>query len=162
MAPVNAAVAFVGLAMLPDVFRSSPANRVRTLTRTAAVLAALSVMWGAILLVLPRAVGELLLGATWDAARSVLPWTIVEYVGMSIALVAILGLQVLQRVRVIAVWWVASSLVTAVAVVIAATVGTSVVAVAQVLAVMALVDAAAVAVAYYRCLRQPARPGERV
>jgi len=154
MAPVNTGLAFVGMAVLPVAFRTPMSGQVRLLAWTAALLSALSAAWGGFLLLLPRAVGELLLGDTWEGARSVLPWTTVEYMGMTLAVVAVLGLEAQKQVRLIAVWWIVSSVFTAIVAIVAASVGTSVIALARGLAIGALGDAAIAAFIYYRYARR--------
>ena len=96
MAPVNTLFAFVGLALLPLVHRASADRQVRLTVRLSAGLAVAVAAWGALLLVAPPAVGELLLGASWAPARAVLPWTVVEYAALAVSLGGLLGLQARQ------------------------------------------------------------------
>jgi O-antigen/teichoic acid export membrane protein len=154
MAPVNTLLAFVGLAVLPVAFRTPPSGQARLVARTAAVLAGGSAAWGGFLLVLPRSVGELLLGATWDGARSVLPWTILEYAALAVGVAVIVGFQAQKQVRLIAVVWVVSAALATLAAVVAASVGTSVIAFARALGFAALGEAATASFVYYRYARR--------
>jgi O-antigen/teichoic acid export membrane protein len=156
MAPVNTAIAFVGLAVLPIAFRTPPSGQFRLLVRTSAFLAAVSAGWGGILLVLPRPAGELLLGASWDGARSVLPWTTLEYAALTVGVAVMLGLQAQKQARRMAVLWGVSALLATVAAVVAAWVGTSVITFARALAMAALGEAATAAFVYYRYARRVA------
>lgn len=156
MAPVNAAVAFAGMAVLPVAFRTPPAGQVRLLIRTAFFLVALSAAWGGVLLVLPRTVGELLLGATWSGARSVLPWTTLEYVGLAVGVAVILGFQAQKQVRPIAVVWTVSAVLAMLAAVVATSIGTSVTVFARALALAAAGEAATATFVYYLYARRVA------
>lgn len=97
MAPVNTLFAFVGLALLPLVHRAPAPRQARLAARLSAGLAAVVLGWGAVLLLVPPGVGELLLGASWTSARAVLPWTTVEYAALAVALGGLLGLQARQE-----------------------------------------------------------------
>jgi hypothetical protein len=162
MAPVNTALAFVELAMVAVAFRTPPSGRARLMVRTAALLSALAAAWGGVLLVLPGGAGELLLGETWPAVRVVLPWTITQYVLHMVGVAVVLGLQAEKQARIIAVGWVLSVLVTVIAVVVAAVVGTSVVAFARAMAFGALGEAVIATVLYVQYVRRVSRRNREV
>lgn len=53
-------------------------------------------------MLLPAQLGQLLLGASWAGARSVLPWTIVDYVGTAICVGFFMGFQARSQGRMVA------------------------------------------------------------
>jgi O-antigen/teichoic acid export membrane protein len=103
MAPVNSLFAFVSLALLPVAYRTATSRLPRLVVRVALFLLGLSAAWGALLLVAPDMVGRLVLGDTWSGARSVLPFTVIEYLGLAVTLGVALGLQAAQEARRLAV-----------------------------------------------------------
>jgi O-antigen/teichoic acid export membrane protein len=159
MAPVNSLFAFVGLAVLPAAFRIPPSGQVRLVARTAALLAGGSAAWGAFLLVLPGHVGELLLGDTWDGARSVLPWTILECAGLGVGVAVVLGFQAQKQVRLIALVWSVSAVLVMICAVVAASAGTSVITFARAVAFAALAEAGVAVLVYHRFARSTGRDG---
>jgi O-antigen/teichoic acid export membrane protein len=69
--PLNTAFNAVRIAMIPELVRSRPTPRYRrALVETGAVLLALAVGWGGLVMLLPDSLGELVLGETWLAARN--------------------------------------------------------------------------------------------
>jgi hypothetical protein len=62
-------------------------------------LAAGSVLWGAMVWLLPGTVGTFLLGPTWASARHVLPFSTAELVGLSVWTGAISLLRATDRTR---------------------------------------------------------------
>jgi hypothetical protein len=69
---------------------------VRTTAALAALLALTAAGWTLLLTALPGGAGQRLLGATWESARSVLPATGGQYVGIALATSALLTLRVLR------------------------------------------------------------------
>jgi len=96
MAPVNTLLGFLTLALLPMVHRRDPAQHVGVVVRIGVLLLGAAAAWSAVLLVLPRSVGGLLLGETWPLARHIIPWTCLEYMCIAIGAAALLGIQARQ------------------------------------------------------------------
>ncbi|ROS78677.1 hypothetical protein [Cellulomonas sp. PhB143] len=94
MGPLNSLSAFVNIAMTPTVLREPRGNDRRTGAKVAVALVIASVLVGAVLLVLPGAWGEELLGETWDLTRGVIPFTTVQYVFLAVGTAASLILRV--------------------------------------------------------------------
>jgi O-antigen/teichoic acid export membrane protein len=163
MAPVNTLFMFTGLAMLPVVFRASQREHPRFIARLSGLLLVAAVAWGGILLLLPDWAGELLLGQTWAGARSVLPWTTIEYVGLSIIAGVGLGFQARERARLLAVVSLLEAALVIVTAVVAALLATSARGYAAGLATASLISAAVVVVVYrwdFRLRRAQARLSE--
>jgi O-antigen/teichoic acid export membrane protein len=160
MAPINTLFAFAGLAVLPVVFRTSPHERLRPVGRVSAALVAASAVWGAVLLVLPAQTGELLLGESWAGARSVLPWTVVEYVALAAATGAVLGLQAHRQARHLAVVLFSGSVFVVAAGLLAALLGDSAAAFAAGLAVATVLYAVLAWATLYRRRTLDPRSGE--
>lgn len=156
MAPVNALFTFTGLAMLPSVFRAPPHQHPRLIAQMSALLAAASVGWGGTLLLLPNWAGELLLGETWLGARSVLPWTTVEYVGLAMIAGVALGLQARQRARLLAIVSLVEAGLVLVCAGVAALLATSAPGFAAGLATASLVNSVVVVLVYRRDVRSGA------
>jgi hypothetical protein len=153
MAPVNTLFAFVGLALLPLVHRAPAHRQPRLTVQLSAALAAAVVAWGALLLVVPDAVGELLLGASWPSARAVLPWTTVEYAALAVTLGGLLGLQARQASRVLLRLTVVAPTLVVMAALAATLVGDSPQAFAAALAGATVVSGVVVWVAHQRVVR---------
>ncbi|NLT55943.1 MAG: hypothetical protein GXX79_15610 [Actinomycetales bacterium] len=92
--PLNVLLAFVNLALTPALARRSRSADRRFCLLTATGVLAVVIVWGAMVLALPDRWGTALLGDTWDGARSVLPFTVLEYVGVGLAAAWTLGLKV--------------------------------------------------------------------
>jgi O-antigen/teichoic acid export membrane protein len=153
MAPVNTLFMFTGMAMLPVAFRASRHQHPRLVTQTSALLVVAAIAWGGVLLVLPNMVGELLLGETWAGARSVLPWTTVEYIGLAIITGVGLGFQARQRARLLAVVSLFEAGLVTLGAVVAALLATSASGFAAGLATASLVSAAVGVIVYRRDIR---------
>lgn len=82
--PVNTAIAALDLAVLSGM-AASPEHRLRSAIRPTVVLTTAAGTWWVILLTLPAAVGEVLLGATWSPTREILPITGLEYLLLCLA-----------------------------------------------------------------------------
>jgi O-antigen/teichoic acid export membrane protein len=94
MGPLNVLHGFVNIALTPALLRRGRSGDVRSCAAVAAALVAVVAVWGAVLLLLPDAWGRVLLGASWDGASGVLAFTVAEYVGVMVAVAAVLGLKV--------------------------------------------------------------------
>jgi O-antigen/teichoic acid export membrane protein len=94
MGPLNVLFAFVTLNLTPTLLRRSRSRDLTFCVRVSVLVAAAVVVWAAIILLLPDAVGRSLLGASWPGARSVLPWTCVEYLFLGISMSTMLWLRV--------------------------------------------------------------------
>lgn len=99
MAPVNTLFAFAGIALLPVLHRRARGGDLGFCARLSVLLVAAPLAWGTVLLVLPEAVGEAVLGDTWAGARSVLVWTAVEYAALALAVAPEIGLQAREAAR---------------------------------------------------------------
>jgi O-antigen/teichoic acid export membrane protein len=141
MAPVNTFFAFGSLALLSVIYRRPPSGQPRLVRRISAGLVAVSLSWGAVLVLLPDGLGQLLLGETWPGARAVLPWTVIEYVGLSVGLGAVLGLQAFEKARILVTIALVGAGLTVAGSVIAAVAGSSAAAFAAALAITAAVNA---------------------
>ncbi|MDP9434968.1 MAG: hypothetical protein M3P93_07150 [Actinomycetota bacterium] len=159
MGPVNVLLAFAGLGVTPVLVRRARAHDRSACLAVGGVLTLLVLAWGAVLLALPADVGTALLGDSWGGVRSVLGWTVVEYVLLAAASAALLGLKVRQR----AADLVRARLTLASATVLlgagAALVLDRVTAVAAAVAVSTLLGAA---VAWAQFLRDARTPGRRL
>jgi|tagenome__1003787_1003787.scaffolds.fasta_scaffold20967220_2 O-antigen/teichoic acid export membrane protein len=133
MAPVNTLFAFAGLSMLPVIFRAPHAHRLRPVGQVSLGLVVAATVWGGVLLLVPPGVGQLLLGESWGGARSVLPWTVLEYLSLALASGAVLGLQALREARGLGLVLISGTGFVVSSVAIAAAVGDSVVAFASAL-----------------------------
>ncbi len=80
MGPINLLFAAMTFAALPALSRQGTATTGRRPTAAMATgLAGVVTVWSAVLLLLPPAVGEGLLGSSWQPARGVLPFAALEY-----------------------------------------------------------------------------------
>ena len=89
--PINTLIAFLDLAVLGSLMKRSRARDARALALVLGAMIAMTISWAVCLLVLPSQWGAVLLGETWQGARSLIPATAAEYVllaaGASMALV---------------------------------------------------------------------------
>jgi O-antigen/teichoic acid export membrane protein len=75
LGPLNVLFAGVGLVNTPEgvrLLRESPRRLLHGCRWISLALASAALAWGTLLLALPRGIGEILLGASWEAARSLL------------------------------------------------------------------------------------------
>jgi O-antigen/teichoic acid export membrane protein len=84
MSPINVTVAAVQLGAIAEVSRRHPATAARMMRQLTTLLCLGTLLWGVVVVGLPSAWGRSLLGETWAPAHHVLPFTVVEYVGISI------------------------------------------------------------------------------
>jgi O-antigen/teichoic acid export membrane protein len=99
LGPVNSAVSLVGISLTPVLVRRPRAQDARAGTLLAAILIALVLAIGVVLLVIPDAWGEQLLGQSWEGAREVLPWTVLEYCVLCVTTALLLISRVRDAVR---------------------------------------------------------------
>jgi O-antigen/teichoic acid export membrane protein len=116
MAPVSACFSFVGLALLPVVYRAPAQHHMRLVGKISVFLVILTLAWGSLMLVLPSGIGRLLLGESWSPARAVFPWMTLYYVGSALYTAVMLGFQARKAARLLA----GAALVGAVLMVVAA------------------------------------------
>jgi O-antigen/teichoic acid export membrane protein len=100
MSPINVGIAAVGLGAVAEVTRRSQSHARAFMVMVSLGLACCSVLWGAMVWLLPSSVGSFLLGPTWDSARHVLPFSTAEFVGLSVWTGAITLLRAAGRTRV--------------------------------------------------------------
>lgn len=98
MGPVNVLLAFSALGITPVLVRRARAGDRAFCALVAAAMMALVLAWGAVLLILPDSVGAAAFGSSWPGIRSVLAWTVAEYVWVAASAAAILGLKVRRQV----------------------------------------------------------------
>jgi O-antigen/teichoic acid export membrane protein len=97
MGPVNVLLASVALGVTPLLVRRARSEDRRSCLTIAGVVAALVLAWGLVLLLVPSNVGSALFGSSWTGIRSVLAFTVAEYVFVAVGTAAVLGLTVRQR-----------------------------------------------------------------
>jgi hypothetical protein len=114
------------------------------------LLSGVALLWGLAVVTLPTAVGEALLGASWEATSKVAPLYALWALTLAPALVAAVGLRILGRAAsVLRIWLLTSSVLA-----IVATLAAGVSGVRASLAGMAIVTAAASIVLWQLCRRQ--------
>jgi O-antigen/teichoic acid export membrane protein len=85
LGPLNALFSLVPLALTPMLIRRPRAGDLRVCGGIALGLITVVLTWGgALLLFLPPDLGVKILGSSWAGARSVLPFTVLEYCSMSV------------------------------------------------------------------------------
>lgn len=90
LGPVNLLLALLDLAVLGRLARVSPERRRGVLGVVLAAVWLAQLAWTLVLLVLPASIGAVVLGATWEGARAILPIVSVEYaVAAAIAVVSL-------------------------------------------------------------------------
>lgn len=94
MGPLNGVFALVALVVTPVVVRRPRSDDLRACGAVALGLLVLVVLLGGLLLLVPDAAGRVLLGDSWPAARTVLPWTVLEYAVLSAATALLLAARV--------------------------------------------------------------------
>ena len=150
MGPVNVLLAFTALGVTPFLVRRPRGGDRGFCMSVAAVLVILVLLWGAVLLLLPDSIGTAAFGSSWPGIRSVLGWTVGEYVWVAVGAGAILGLKVRHRAGDLIRTRAATATATVVAGTAAATVARDLQSVAAALAVSAFV---VVAVSWFLLLR---------
>jgi O-antigen/teichoic acid export membrane protein len=84
LGPLNAIFALVPLSLTPMLVRRPRSGDLKVCAAVALGLISLVLVWGgALLLLLPPELGTKVLGSSWAGARSVLPFTVLEYCSMS-------------------------------------------------------------------------------
>ncbi|MCW2738725.1 hypothetical protein [Nocardioides sp.] len=118
-----AAVLFSALpaVVVPELVRVLSDDRARLAVAQAAVMSVLVLAWAGCLALLPRSIGEQVLGETWGSARAILPWVVLEQVVWALASGPISLLSTYRRWRTLLTVRVAY--LAAVAVVLVVTVG---------------------------------------
>lgn len=101
MGPLNVIHAYVHLALTPALVRRERSRDVGYCVRAGGAIACVAALYAMAVLLIPDTVGELLLGQTWAGARTVLPFTSVEYLALGLATAAMLGLKVRGEAAVI-------------------------------------------------------------
>lgn len=102
LGPLNVLVMGSRLIALPEAVRllSSSPHRLRHACVLVSVgLASTAVLWGLVLILLPEAIGEALLGATWEGAQSVMFPMALAMAGSGIAIGAGVGLRAMLENR---------------------------------------------------------------
>jgi predicted Co/Zn/Cd cation transporter (cation efflux family) len=103
LGPMNAVFSLLSLSMTPVLVRRPRAGDLRACAGIALALVAMVLTWGgALLLLLPQELGVTLLGSSWAGARSVLPFTVVEYCSMSVTSSVLLAARLRGNARGIA------------------------------------------------------------
>ena len=97
MGPVNVLLASVALGVTPLLVRRPRRGDRRFCLTVATVVVSLVLAWGLVLLLLPTSVGSALFGSSWTGIRSVLAFTVGEYLFVAFGAAAVLGLSVRQR-----------------------------------------------------------------
>ncbi len=100
--PLNVAFLAVPLVAVPEsqrLWHGARGEPVQHAFVIAGLLAALAVVWGAVVSLLPDSLGRDLLGATWTDARALLPAVAGVMVGVGVTLGALCALRVLAAAR---------------------------------------------------------------
>src|SRR4029450_9907106 len=98
LGPLTILFAGAGLVATPEgvrLLQESPRRLVRGCRWLSVALAAGVLAWGAILLLVPRAIGEFLLRANWDAAQPLLPLLVIWLIGYGLSFGGGTGLRCL-------------------------------------------------------------------
>ncbi len=135
MGPLNVVFAFVNLALTPMLVRRPRRADLRFCLLTGAGVLLTVTAWGSLILLIPASWGRALLDETWAGARAVLPFTVLEYMGIGIATASTLGLKVRHEAGMLMRQKAVVAVVTALLGVVAAVVLADVRAVAAALAV---------------------------
>ncbi|HKG51395.1 MAG TPA: hypothetical protein VKB14_13225 [Actinomycetales bacterium] len=84
LGPLNVMFSLVPLTLTPVLIRRPRSGDLKACAAVALGLLSLVLVWGgALLLLLPPELGTKVLGSSWAGARSVLPFTVLEYCSMS-------------------------------------------------------------------------------
>lgn len=98
LGPLNVLFAGVGLVATAEGVRllhASPRRFVHGCRWLSLVLAGGVLAWGAMILLVPRSIGEFVLRANWDSGRSLVPPLLIAYVGYASSFGASIGLHCL-------------------------------------------------------------------
>jgi O-antigen/teichoic acid export membrane protein len=96
MGPVNVLFAFTAVGLTPVLVQRERRGDRRFCARVGAMTVGLVLLWGLVLLLLPERLGAAAFGESYLGIRSVLAWTVGEYVWIAVAAAAVLGLKVRQ------------------------------------------------------------------
>jgi O-antigen/teichoic acid export membrane protein len=162
MAPVNTVFAFASIALLPVWHRRDRGGDLTFCARLSLLVVGAPAAWSVVLLLLPDAVGQAVLGDTWSGARSVLVWTAVEYAALGIAVAPEIGLQAREAARPLLRLQVLYSLLVVVGGIVGAVVADEAWVVAAGLAVASTLSAVFTWVAFVREVRTARRNDEDV
>ncbi|MDP9417052.1 MAG: hypothetical protein M3P48_04300 [Actinomycetota bacterium] len=99
MGPINVLLAFSALSLTPTLVRRGRTGDMRFCASIGLALAVLTLAWGGVLLALPRWAGEAAFGASWPGIRSVLAWTVLQYLFIGVSTGPVLGLKVRGQAR---------------------------------------------------------------
>jgi len=102
LGPLTVLFAGAGLVATPEgvrLLRESPRRLVRGCRWLSLALATGVLAWGAVILVVPRTIGEFLLRANWDAARPLLPPLLIALIGYALSFGAWTGLRSLAAAK---------------------------------------------------------------
>ena len=102
LGPLNVVFAYVHLGLTPWLVRRPRSADLRACRSVALVIGGVVVAWGVVVLLVPDAWGTALLGESWNGARDVLPFTVLEYVAIGLATASTLGLKVRGEAGVLA------------------------------------------------------------
>lgn len=155
MGPVNVLFAFTAVGLTPVLVQRGRSGDRRFCAMVGAVTVGLVLLWGLVVLLLPDGFGAAAFGESWVGIRSVLAWTVGEYVWIAVAAAAVLGLKVQQRASGLIATRIGTASLTVLAGTLAALVVGHVQAVAAGFALSAAVGAAT---AWWLLLRPAAEP----
>lgn len=102
LGPLTVLFAGAGMVATPEGVRllhESPRRLVYGCRWLSLLLAAGVLAWGVVILLVPRGIGELVLRANWDAARSLLPPLLIALIGYALSFGAWTGLRSLAAAR---------------------------------------------------------------
>ena len=97
MGPVNVLFAFTAVGLTPVLVQRARGGDRRFCAVVGSVTVGLVLLWGLVLLLVPERLGATAFGESWTGIRSVLAWTVGEYVWIAVGAAAVLGLKVQQR-----------------------------------------------------------------
>jgi len=157
---VNTVFAFASIALLPVWHRRARSGDLTFCARLSLLVVGAPVAWSVVLLLLPDAVGQAVLGDTWAGARSVLIWTAVEYAALGFVVAPEIGLQAREAARPLIRLQVVYSLMVVAGGVIGAVVGNEAWAVAAGLAVASTLAGVVTWVTFVREVRRNRRTDE--
>ncbi|WP_164878630.1 hypothetical protein [Nocardioides yefusunii] len=95
--PLNTLTTSITLAVVPELKRQDKATARRLLRMMPLVLVLGTLVWGAVLSILPDSIGTALLGETWTLAEPLLWVVTIEYVGLGLRAAAAAALRAANR-----------------------------------------------------------------